>query len=156
MNPDKTPITLTENVPGPSCCDRQTLAETAWHAIPEDRVYSLLASSSHGLSADEIQARKQKFGSNTLPSQKLPALWEVILRQFKSPLIYILLVAAIISFGIGEFTDGLFILLVIAVNAIIGAFQEWKAEKNAQALQALLHIMTRVRRDRHGNNGGCR
>ena len=78
------------------------------------------------------------------------ALWEVILRQFKSPLIYILMIAALISFAIGEFTDGFFILAVITVNAIIGTLQEWKAEKSAHALQALLRIMAHVRRDRHG------
>jgi magnesium-transporting ATPase (P-type) len=59
------------------------------------------------------------------------------------------MIAALISFGIGEFTDGGFILAVITVNAIIGTLQEWKAEKSAQTLQALLRIMAHVRRDRH-------
>jgi magnesium-transporting ATPase (P-type) len=60
------------------------------------------------------------------------------------------MIAALISFGIGEFTDGGFILAVITVNTIIGTLQEWKAEKSAQSLQALLRIMAHVRRDRHG------
>jgi len=150
MNPDEATVSPAKNVPGsPSCCDRQTLTETAWHALPEERVYSLLASSPSGLSAGEVRARIGKFGSNTLPTKKPVALWEVILRQFKSPLIYILMIAALISFGIGEFTDGGFILAVITVNAIIGTLQEWKAEKNARALQELLRIMAHVRRDLH-------
>jgi magnesium-transporting ATPase (P-type) len=149
MHPDISPDSPAGNDTGSSCCDRETMAETGWHALSDSQVYSLLASSSSGLSADEVRVRQQIFGSNTLPSQKPPVLWEVILRQFKSPLIYILLIAAIISFGIGEFTDGLFIFAVITVNAIIGAFQEWKAEKNAQALQALLRIMAHVRRDQY-------
>lgn len=150
MNLDKNTVSPTGIAPGSLCCDRLTLAETPWHALSEDRIYSLLASSYYGLTADEVQARFQKFGSNTLPTKKPVALWEVIIRQFKSPLIYILMIAALISFGIGEFTDGGFILAVITVNAIIGTLQEWKAEKSAQSLQALLRIMAHVRRDRHG------
>ena len=150
MNLDETPVSRIINIPGLSCCDRQTLTGTAWHALPEEQVYSLLASSPSGLAAEEVQIRTGKFGSNTLPTQKPVALWEVILRQFKSPLIYILMIAAFISFVIGEFTDGAFILAVITVNAIIGTLQEWKAEKSAQSLQALLRIMAHVRRDRHG------
>jgi magnesium-transporting ATPase (P-type) len=150
MNLDKTPVSPTGNGTGLPCCDRQTLAETAWHALPEHQAYSLLASSPSGLTAEEIRIRFGKFGSNTLPSKKPVALWEVILRQFKNPLIYILMIAALISFAIGEFTDGCFILAVITVNAIIGTLQEWKAEKSAHALQALLRIMSHVRRDRHG------
>jgi len=149
MNPDISPDFHAGNDTISSCCDRQTLSETGWHSLSDSQVYSLLASSSSGLSADEVRVRQQIFGSNTLPLKKPAVLWEVILSQFKSPLIYILMIAAIISFGIGEFTDGVFIFAVISVNAIIGAFQEWKAEKNAQALQALLRIMAHVRRSRH-------
>ncbi len=148
MDLNNSPVSPPENGPGIICCDRQTLTGTAWHALPEERVLSLLASSSSGLSAGEIRARIDTFGNNTLPTKKPVALWEVILRQFKSPLIYILLIAALVSFGIGEFTDGVFILAVIAVNSVIGTLQEWKAEKSAQALQALLRIMAHVRRDR--------
>jgi len=149
MTPDDFNVSPPNYEPGTSCCDRQALRETAWHALPEERVYSLLASSPSGLAAEEVRARIGKFGSNTLPTKKPVAVWEVTLRQFKSPLIYILMIASLISFGIGEFTDGSFILAVITVNAIIGTLQEWKAEKSAQALQALLRIMAHVRRERH-------
>jgi magnesium-transporting ATPase (P-type) len=150
MNPDKTLVLAAGNGTGSPCCDRQTLTETAWHSLSEDRAYSLLASSRYGLTAEEVGTRIQVFGSNTLPSGQPVALWEVVIRQFKSPLIYILMIAALISFVIGEFTDGAFILAVITVNAIIGTLQEWKAEKSAQSLQALLRIMAHVRRDRQG------
>lgn len=149
MNPDSETVSPDGTVPGRSCCDPQTLRETAWHALAEEQVYFLLASSPFGLDADEVRERTGKFGSNTLPAKKPVALREVILRQFKSPLIYILMIAALISFSIGEFADGIFILAVITVNACIGTLQEWKAEKSAQALQALLRIMARVRRNRH-------
>ena len=70
MNLDKTPVSPPGNVTGSPCCDRQTLTETAWHSLSEDRVYSLLASSSYGLTAEEVGTRIQKFGSNTLPSKQ--------------------------------------------------------------------------------------
>jgi len=98
MIPDKTPVFPSGNGTDSPCCDRQTLTETAWHALPEGRVYSLLASSYTGLTVDQVRMRIQKFGSNILPTKKPVALWEVILRQFKSPLIYILMIAALISF----------------------------------------------------------
>jgi len=149
MDPEEAIGSPAGDVPGSPCCDRQTFAETAWHALPEERVWPLLASSPSGLTAGQVRARLGEFGSNTLPTKKPVALREVILRQFKSPLIYILMIAAFISFGIGEFTDGVFIFAVITVNAVIGTLQEWKAEKSARALQALLRIMAHVRRDRH-------
>ncbi|WAC04374.1 MAG: HAD-IC family P-type ATPase [Methanoregula sp.] len=149
MNPDKNRASPPGNSPGTACCNIQVLKDTAWHALNADEIYALLASSPQGLDTHEVRARNQKYGSNTLPSKKPPAPWEVVLRQFKSPLIYILLVAALISFGIGEITDGTFILAVICVNAIIGTIQEWKAEKSAHALQALLHITAIVHRDGH-------
>lgn len=149
MDPDDVYKPPVGYVPVSSCCDRRVLKEAAWHALAEERIYSLLASSHDGLSGGEVLARVQTFGSNTLPSKRPVALYEVVLRQFRSPLIYILLLAAVISFGIGEITDGFFILAVITVNAIIGTMQEWKAEKSAESLQALLRIMARVRRHRH-------
>ncbi|OPY36856.1 MAG: magnesium-transporting ATPase MgtA [Methanoregula sp. PtaU1.Bin051] len=90
----------------------------------------------------------QRFGSNTLPEKRPVALSDVVLRQFKNPLIFILFLASVTSFGIGKSTDGFF-LAVITVNAIIGTLQEWKSEKSAQSLQALLRIMARVHRHRH-------
>ena len=70
MNLDEIPVSPAGNETGSPCCNRQTLTETAWHALPEDRVYSLLASSNFGLPADEVRERIQNFGSNTLPSKK--------------------------------------------------------------------------------------
>jgi len=69
------------------------------------------------------------------------------LRQFRSPLIYILGVAALVSIAIGEPTDAAFIAAVLGLNALIGGYQEWRAEKSTQALQQLLQIRAAVLRD---------
>ncbi len=69
------------------------------------------------------------------------------MRQFRSPLIYILAVAAVVSVAIGEPTDAAFIAGVLGLNALIGGYQEWRAEKSTQALQQLLQIRAAVVRD---------
>ncbi|NIQ96257.1 MAG: ATPase, partial [Desulfuromonadales bacterium] len=90
--------------------------------------------------------RQKQFGPNALPEKKPPGLALIFLHQFLSPLIYILLVAGGVSLAIGELTDAVFIFAVILLNALLGTFQEWKAEKSAAALQRLLGIRAWVRR----------
>ncbi len=117
-----------------------------WHQLSADDVLTRVHSSPQGLSASEAAERLQKFGHNRLPERKPPGLTSIILHQFFSPLIYILLAAGGLSLLIGEQTDALFIFAVILLNAGLGTFQEWKAEKSAAALQNLLRIFARVRR----------
>ncbi|MCQ8894669.1 MAG: HAD-IC family P-type ATPase [Methanolinea sp.] len=118
-----------------------------WHAIPIEKVYETLRSGSGGLSREEALRRLSLYGKNTLPSGKAPGLVQVIIHQFKSPLIYILLAAGVISILIGDAKDAAFIFLVVCINAAIGTIQEWKAEQSAQKLQSLLEVTARVRRD---------
>ena len=68
-------------------------------------------------------------------------------QQFKSPIILILIVAAIFSIIIKSFADAIFILIVIIVNAIIGTTQEWNSEKSTEKLQEMIKMKTRVIRD---------
>jgi magnesium-transporting ATPase (P-type) len=86
-------------------------------------------------------------GENLLP-QKLPTpLWRIALRQFKSPLVYVLASAAGVSLILGHFGDAGFIGFVLAVNASIGSFQEKKADTGSRALQKLLRVRANVLRD---------
>lgn len=119
----------------------------AWHATPEEVVYQKLQTTLQGLSRAEVEERQQEFGRNTLPARTPPTLIDVILHQFKSPLIYILLVAAAIALITGDVKDAIFILAVIFLNATIGTIQEWRAEQSAHALQQLIKAQGRVRRD---------
>jgi magnesium-transporting ATPase (P-type) len=120
--------------------------EQSWHALPDEEVLQQLQSSPEGLTGDEASQRLEKFGPNTLPAPEPPTLLDVIIHQFTSPLIYILLVAGAVAILIGEYTDATFIFIVILLNASIGTFQEWRAEQSAAALQSLLKIKARVRR----------
>lgn len=119
----------------------------AWHALPEAEVLARLKSSRAGLDLEEVATRQKEVGKNILPSRKAPSLGAVFLRQFLSPLIYVLLAAGSISLAIGEITDAIFIFAVVLINACISTCQEWKAEKDAIALQRLLTVYARVRRD---------
>jgi magnesium-transporting ATPase (P-type) len=86
-------------------------------------------------------------GPNELPKERPPSPLRIFLRQFASPLIYILLLAAIIAFAAGDPADAGFVGVVLLVNALIGGYQEWKAERSSRALQALLQIKATVVRD---------
>lgn len=127
-------------------CDYQDHQSPPWHALPLEKVYEMLRSDGTGLSKEEASARLAQYGRNTLPSRKAPGIAEIVLHQFKSPLIYILLAAGIISILIGDVKDAGFIFLVVTINAVIGTAQEWKAEQSALKLQSLLQVMTRVMR----------
>jgi magnesium-transporting ATPase (P-type) len=96
------------------------------------------------LSETEVALRIGRYGKNRLPVREPPGPAWIFLLQFKSPLIFVLLIAAAISFGIGDFKDAGFIFLVLLINAVIGAFQEYRAEQGAQALQSILRGSARV------------
>lgn len=119
---------------------------TAWHAISVDELSKQLAANEHGLSEREAASRLAKYGPNHLPQKPPVPLWLIVLRQFRSPLIYILGVAAVVSAAMGDVKDAGFIAGVLVLNAVIGAYQEWKAEQSSHALKKLLRIRASVHR----------
>lgn len=123
------------------------MQKTLWHKQELECIYEILNSSSNGLKEDEARERLLKYGDNKLPTKKAPGIFKIILNQLLNPLIYILIVAGIVSFLIGDQKDSFFIFLVIFINSAIGAYQEWKAEKSAESLQNLLKVFIKVRRD---------
>lgn len=127
--------------------DQSTIAEEAWHSFDIKEVFNKLHSDQEGLSSEEAEKRLQSYGENKLPEGKKETIWGIILNQLISPLIFILIAAAIASIAIGEGKDAIFIFLVILINSTLGAYQEYKAEKSASSLQKLLKIKARVRRD---------
>lgn len=118
-----------------------------WHTVELTGLFTTLKATDSGLTENEAKARLLEFGPNTLPEHPPAALWQIILRQFYSPLIYILLLAALVSVFIGDLKDAGFIMAVLVLNTIIGGYQEWKAEKSGHALRKLLRIHASVFRD---------
>src|SRR5690606_25025866 len=100
-----------------------------------------------GLTHEESQRQFQKFGPNKLPEKPLPSAFEVFVSQLKSPLVYILLVAAAVTFFLGEFTDTAVISFAVFVNTILGFLQERKANNALSALRQLIHPQAMVLRD---------
>jgi len=104
-------------------------------------------SSTQGLAPDAVAVRQAMYGRNELPAHQPPTLLTILLHQLLSPLIYILLAAAIVSVLLDDWGDAGFILVVETLNAGLGTFQEWRAERSASALQLMLKVQARVRRD---------
>jgi len=122
------------------------MTEQHWHNLSPDEALSKLSSSSSGLSASEARSRLKKHGPNELePKKKVPAAL-LFLRQFRSPLVYILLVAAIVEFLVGQYLDASVILAVLLFMATIGFIQEGRAERAMEALMEMAAPSTRVRR----------
>lgn len=119
------------------------------HAFTKDSdaVLDKLDTSKDGLSGDEAKSRLDKYGKNTLPEAKPPALWLIFLHQFKDPLIYVLLIAGAGALTLQHYPDAIFIGLVLMINAIIGTFQEYSATHAAAALKAMESPAAYVRRD---------
>jgi len=121
--------------------------EAAWHTLDRASVCASLDATEHGLSHRDAESRLARHGPNAIPRRPPPAIWAILLRQFRSPIIYILLLAAIVSLAIGHVTDAGFIAAVVVFNALIGGVQEQRAEKSARALQGLLRTRASVERD---------
>lgn len=118
-----------------------------WHELSTGQTLQLLETTPQGLSNAEAQARLDLYGKNQLPEPKQPGLVSIFLRQFKSPLIYILLIAAGIVLAMGELVDAGTILAVLLINAAIGTIQEGKAQNTFQALKKLATSQATVLRD---------
>ena len=119
----------------------------SYHSREIKSLFEQLNSSSKGLDAQEATRRLEEGGRNVLPTQPPPTSLEIFLHQFRSPLIYVLLAAAIISALLGDYTDSIFIGLVLLVNAVIGTIQEYGAEKSAKALRQMVASKCLVERN---------
>jgi Ca2+-transporting ATPase len=117
------------------------------HSQTAEAVIDRLSTTTRGLGSEEASRRSQRLGPNLLPEAKPPGLLKVFLSQFLNPLIYILLAAAVVSVAIKEYSDAIFIFGVLLLNAVIGTFQEYSAQKAAAALQSLVTTTSRVLRD---------
>jgi Ca2+-transporting ATPase len=100
-----------------------------------------------GLGSNEAAIRLQKAGANKLDVKPSQSPWMLFFDQFKSLLILVLICAAILASLIGDFTDGMVILIVVMINACLGFYQEFQAEKALGALKKMLALQASVKRD---------
>jgi Ca2+-transporting ATPase len=118
-----------------------------WHLLSPNEALQALNSKRSGLTETEAKSRFSQYGPNELKGKKKTPPILIFLRQFLSPLIYVLLVAAIISIIVEHFIDAGVIIGVLLLNAAIGFIQETRAEKAMEALIQMAAPKARVRRD---------
>ena len=125
----------------------ETEHTTEWHTRPAAWALTKLKTYAHGLERSEAAARLQTYGRNRLPRPLPPHIGKVFLHQFSSPLIYVLLGAALLSVVIQQYSDAGFIFAVLMINAIIGTAQEYSAQRAADSLNQLVSTRCRVLRE---------
>jgi magnesium-transporting ATPase (P-type) len=109
-----------------------------WHQLETDEVLRECNTRPEGLTPTEVEERQKQYGPNGLPEAEDASKLRLLLHQFTSPLIYILLVAAIVIALLKEFIDTGVIVAVVTLNAIVGFFQEYKAETSVRALRNMV------------------
>jgi magnesium-transporting ATPase (P-type) len=118
-----------------------------WWATPPDDVLARLDSRESGLTEREARRRLDRYGPNELAEIPGPSVIGLLLHQFRSPLITILLVAAAVTIVLEEYLDAAVIAAVLVLNAVIGFTQEYRAERSLEALRDLARARARVVRD---------
>ena len=111
------------------------------------QAFKELKSSISGLTGKEAEKRLAKFGPNSLAEAKTVSRWQILISQFANPLIFILLLAGLISIIMREYTDAEVILVAVLINTIIGYFQENKANQSLSELKKAVEHRALVRRD---------
>ena len=127
--------------------DRRSEQAPAWHALSAEKVLSRLDASPDGLSAGEVEPRRDRYGSNRLPEPPKPSALLRFARQFHNVLIYILLVAAAGTAILQLWIDTAVILGVVLLNALIGFVQEGRAQRAIEAIRGMLAPKAVVIRD---------
>jgi len=115
--------------------------------LTDKEVLEKFAATPAGLTSQEAQARLKKYGKNAVQKKQSWSWFSLLLTQFNDALVWILLVAGTLSFLFGEFRDTTIILLIVGINAAIGFFQEYKAEKTLENIRQLAADKAVVLRD---------
>ncbi|MBD3253819.1 MAG: calcium-translocating P-type ATPase, SERCA-type [Candidatus Lokiarchaeota archaeon] len=119
-----------------------------YYSKPIEEVLSTLDSSLEGLTQEEAELRLEKYGRNELKAKKKKSKLALFLNQFKDFLVIVLIAAAIISAVVGEVIESIVIWLILFANAILGYFQESRAEKAIEALKNMGALTALTKRSR--------
>ena len=128
--------------------DYDKLAKIDWHTLSKDKVLDALKTNDkRGLTSKEAAHRLDIFGPNSIREERRKSKIAILAKQFKDPLILILLVATTISGFVGELIDAIVIVAIIILATIVGFVQEYKSEKAIEALKRMAAATCRVIRD---------
>jgi Ca2+-transporting ATPase len=122
---------------------------SAWHALsPDEALAAQGVTLDSGLTSAEADARRAKVGPNTFAAAKQESRWQTFLRQYRDPMQIVLVIAGIVCLFLpGQFYTGVFLILLTLFNAWMAMNQEGKAEASAAALQGMMVVKAKVRRD---------
>ncbi len=123
--------------------DERLLPQAYW-SVDGDALYHALGSGRDGLSPDEARARLRSAGRNEISARRAAGRLEIFFRQFKSPIVLILLFAVAISFGLRHWSDAGIILAIIFGSALLSFRQEYRAGEEVQKLQARISLRATV------------
>jgi Ca2+-transporting ATPase len=119
-----------------------------WHTLSIPEVLQLLDTNEQGLLTPEAERKLKQTGPNELEEGKKKSIASMFLSQFKDIMILILIAAAIISGFIGDLTDTIVIIVIVLLNAILGFYQEYRADKAMQAMKKKSFTQARVFRNK--------
>ena len=120
--------------------------EDEWYQLSSAETFEILKSNLNGLTSEEVKVRLREYGYNELSFKKVNPFFR-FLKHFNNPLIYVLIVAAIVTAFLGDIIDVIVIVGVVIVNASIGFIQEGKAESSIKALEEMMGQECTVLRD---------
>ena len=121
--------------------------EAPAHAIDTSEVFTELGSRPEGLNSEAVTTALECYGENSLPRAEEETSFQRLLRQFRDPMIYVLIAAAVVTGLLGEVVDTVVIAAVVLINALVGYLQEGKAADALAAIREMLSPASEVRRD---------
>ena len=121
------------------------ILDTYW-TLDTDQLAAALHTTNNGIEQTEAENRIRQYGLNTLKAQQHTTAFGLLFRQFKSPLVLILIFAAIVSAFVGEWTDAIIVLVVVIGSTMLGFVQEYRASNAVEKLRSQMTIKSNVLR----------
>ena len=126
---------------------RTVAAPAAYWTLTSEQLFATLHTSQNGIQQTDAEGRLKQFGPNVLKAQRQTTAFWLLLSQFKSPLVLILIFAAIVSAFVGEWTDAIIVLAVVVGSTMLGFAQEYRASRAVEQLRSQVTIKSSVLRD---------
>src|SRR5215813_13595649 len=121
------------------------MPEQAFHSTSVNDIASTFeVDPLRGLDSEEAERRRLKYGANVLQTIRPTPIWRLLLNQFPSIIVALLLVAALVAYVTSSEVEAFVILIVLILNALVGFFTEWQAGRALDALRRQSHTMARV------------
>ena len=123
------------------------IPDTPWMMNGDETVRMLEVDPEQGLTSREAEARRKKFGPNRISRKKSTSIWTILFNQFQSVIVLLLSAAAVATFVVGRWVEGIAVSVVMVFNALIGFITELRAVRSMEALKKLSRSMCTVRRN---------